>query len=352
MHVRFSIVRHVEVHHHANAVHVDAARCDVGGDEDVRGAVAEGRQRARAVALRLVAVNGVGVNAFLLQIRGQLVGAVLGAGEDQRLAGGLHLQDLRQHAALLQFVHRDDHVLDPLGGLRAPADLNGGMAVQGRASQRIDFARNGRREEQRLPLGGEGTQDPLHVGREAHVEHAVGFVEHQHFERRKVDMAALHVVEQPSGRRHDDVRVLAQRLRLRLHADAAVDGRGGDARVAPVGTSALQHLLGQLARRHEHQRAQRALLARGQALENGQHERRGLAGPGLRRADQIAALEHEGDRFLLNGGGALVAFFGDGAKQLGDQPEGIKRHTTPDCAGHTCVWRLLFVGTFGLSLQM
>src|SRR5690348_17783398 len=42
-------------------------------------AVAERRQGARAVALRLVAVNRVGGDAFLLQVRGQLVGAVLGA---------------------------------------------------------------------------------------------------------------------------------------------------------------------------------------------------------------------------------------------------------------------------------
>src|SRR3989449_3458166 len=32
-----------------------------------------------------------------------------------------------------------------------------------------------------------------HVGREAHVEHAVGLVEYQHFESREIHVAALHV---------------------------------------------------------------------------------------------------------------------------------------------------------------
>src|SRR5207237_1268712 len=51
-------------------------------------------------------------------------------------------------------------------------------------------------------------------------------------------------------------------------------------------------------------------------LENRQDERRRLAGAGLGGTDQIATGKRQRDGFLLNGGGALVAFFGYGADQL------------------------------------
>jgi hypothetical protein len=47
-------------------------------------------------------------------------------------------------------------------------------------------------------------------------------------------------------------------------------------------------------------RRQDALLVFGQALDRRQHERRGLAGAGLRDAEQIAALEQDRDRLCLN----------------------------------------------------
>src|SRR2546430_8996822 len=39
-------------------------------------------------------------------------------------------QDPREHAALLELVRRDDHMLDPFRGLRSPPDLDRGVAVQ------------------------------------------------------------------------------------------------------------------------------------------------------------------------------------------------------------------------------
>jgi len=61
-------------------------------------------------------------------------------------------------------------------------------------------------------------------------------------------------------------------------------------------------------------------------LQDRQHERSGLAGTGLRRADEIAACQRERNRFLLDGSGLLVAFFGYRTQQLGREPEGCKWH--------------------------
>ena len=61
-----------------------------------------------------------------------------------------------------------------------------------------DFRRHGRGEEQRL--AGERNQlaDALDVGNEAHVEHAVGFVDDQQFDAGEQQPAALGMVEQPA----------------------------------------------------------------------------------------------------------------------------------------------------------
>ena len=97
-----------------------------------------------------------------------------------------------------------------------------------------------------------------------------------------------------------------------------------------VRPGALQHLFGELARGHENEGPKRARSAAARKpLENRQDERGRLAGAGLGGTDQIATGERQRDGFLLNGGGALVAFFGYGADQLGNQPEGGEWHAAP-----------------------
>ena len=63
VHVGLRHVRQVEVDDVADAVDVDAAGGDVGGDQRRDLAAAERRQRALALALRFVAVDGVGRDA-------------------------------------------------------------------------------------------------------------------------------------------------------------------------------------------------------------------------------------------------------------------------------------------------
>jgi hypothetical protein len=60
---------------------------------------------------------------------------------------------------------------------------------------------------------------------------------------------------------------------------------------------------------------------RGQQLQHRQREAGGLAGAGLRGAEQIAAGENDGDGLRLDGGGLGVALLGDRAEQLGLEPE-------------------------------
>ena len=71
----------VEVHDAGDAVDVDAAGGDVGGDEGVHSPRRERREGPLALGLAAVAVDGRGVDAGLVQLLGEAVGAVLGAAE-------------------------------------------------------------------------------------------------------------------------------------------------------------------------------------------------------------------------------------------------------------------------------
>src|SRR2546421_5735839 len=113
---------------------------------------AERVERARAVALRLVAVDRMRRNPLAPQERDQLVRPVLGAGEDQRLTRRLRLQDLGEDAALLQLVDRDDDVLHSLGGRGPAPDLDGGVAPERPAPQRVDLLADRGRKQHRLAV--------------------------------------------------------------------------------------------------------------------------------------------------------------------------------------------------------
>ena len=63
------------------------------------------------------------------------------------------------------------------------------------------------------------------VGQESHVEHAVGFVEHEVLEAGELRVRRAEMIEQTAGRADDHVDAAAERVLLRPHADAAEDRR-------------------------------------------------------------------------------------------------------------------------------
>jgi len=109
------------------------------------------------------------------------------------------------------------------------------------------------------------------------------------------------------------------RAGLRLLADAAVDHRGAEARVASVGQKTLVDLGGELAggSEHEHAAAARLRLSRRLAEAVDERERKGrrLAGAGLGAAEEVAAGEHVRDRLRLDRRGRGVALVGEGPQQ-------------------------------------
>ncbi len=146
---------------------------------------------------------------------------------------------------------------------------------------------------------------------EAHVEHAVGFVEHQQLDAVEVDAAAVHVVLEAAGRGDDDVDRLAQLLQLPAEGHAADQARGAQALAAavavawPSAPAARARASASAPACAGPCRARRGEPA--QALQAGQHEGRGLAAAGLRRDQQVAAGERGGNRLALHRRGLGIA---------------------------------------------
>ncbi len=86
---------------------------------------------------------------------------------------------------------------------------------------------------------------------EAHVQHAVGFVEDEDADFFELRVALLDEVDQASGRRDHDVHPVAERGGLGVLPDAAEDHRMAEMEEAAVAGEALADLRRELARRGE-----------------------------------------------------------------------------------------------------
>ena len=164
---------------------------------------------------------------------------------------------------------------------------------------------------------------------EAHVEHAVGFVEHQHLDLVEAQRALVDEIDQAAGRRHqhfDAVRQRADLLVDRHAADGECDGERAD--VPAIGAEAVGDLAGQFARRREHQNAAGFFIGPQplgvQVIDDRQRERRGLAGSGLRDADDIAALHGDRNGLGLDRRGSEVFFFRERADDRLYEAEVVK----------------------------
>ena len=203
---------------------------------------AERCQHALALVLRLVAVDRLGGDAGLGQRADDLVGAALGAGEDQHALDRLLAAALPRAApglpARSTWITRCCDALD--GGRR-------GVTATRTGSRSIWLARSAisrgmvAEKNSVWRLLGSLVDDPADVVDEAHVEHAVGFVEHEDFDAIEMNGAALHrgraVVRasRPARRR----RCVSARI-WRSDGDAADGERDLQAQIAAVGAGSCR----------------------------------------------------------------------------------------------------------------
>ena len=219
---------------------------------------------------------------------------------------------------------------DGRGGGRRAGDFDPHRVVQELFGDALDFRRHGRREEQRLAGERHELADALDVGDETHVEHAVGFVDHQELDAGEQQLAALQMIEQAAGRRDQHVDAAHQLVVLVAERNAADEEGDVELVVDAVLDEIFLDLRCEFARRLEDERARHAgaCAALFELGEHRQDEGGGLAGPGLRNPENVAARENVGDGLFLDGGGGRVPGRCDSGNNLFGQSEIGKRHYT------------------------
>ena len=173
----------------------------------------------------------------------------------------------------------------------------------------LDRPRHGCRKQKRLPRRGKLGTDALDVRNEAHVEHAVRFVDHQQFASVKEDVAAIKQIHQPPGRGNQHVDAFFERLHLITHRNAADQQGHGELVVLAVFFEIFGNLRGQFARRLKNERARHPCAAApmGKNVDHRQDEAGRFARSGLRNTNQIAHHQHRRDGARLDRGRLGIA---------------------------------------------
>ena len=103
--------------------------------------------------------------------------------------------------------------------LRAATSISTGWFRYERPSLRISLLKVA--ENSRPWLRGQQADDALQVGQEAHVQHAIGLVQHQDADLTQVHVLLFHVIQQAARRGDQDFAATAQRFALRTDVHAA-----------------------------------------------------------------------------------------------------------------------------------
>ena len=224
MHVVFGVVGNIIVEDVADIRDVQAPGGDVRRAQELEVAVSEGVQGPHPGLLVEIAVDGGGVEAVRAQGLGDDVHFGLPVAEDDPVLDPLVLDQHPQSGTLGLGVRgrKTDNVLgDGLGGGGGFGHLDADRIVEELLGQPRDLGRHGRREEQDLLLGRCQLEDPLDVGNEAHVEHAIRFVDHEDLHSGKEQLAPFEVVQQPTGGRDQDVNAAIELEFLVVEGDPA-----------------------------------------------------------------------------------------------------------------------------------
>ena len=296
--------------------HVDAARRNVGGHQDVDRPVAELAQDLFALGLRHVAVQPLGSVAVRCEARRHLVRADLRAAEDDAVKIRFDVDDARQGVELVGLAHLEIDLVRQIGGQVLRLDAQHLRIAHVSLRQPDDpFGHRGR-EEQHAAVGARMIHDLFDIFEKTHIEHLVGLVQHQETDLVEFERAAADVVQHAARGPHDDVHAARQTAQLLAHGGPSVDGRD---REPPPGVEAQElfgGLHGQFARRDEDEGLHPVGRMFG-LLEYRQSESGGLARAGLGLCyDVVSAGEQAGNRESLNGCGSFEPFCADRFEHL------------------------------------
>ena len=152
-------------------------------------------------------------------------------------------------------------------------------------------------------------EDGPHVVDEAHVEHAICFIENDSAEFRKVQDAALNEVFDAPWGSDDEIRIVTQALYLGADSGTTNDTdrkKAGALRKAPI---LFLYLKSKLARGNHDEDALLPIFH--DLVEERDEESTGLTRAGVCDANDVAAEKYMWDRLVLNGSWSHISLFTD-----------------------------------------
>ena len=176
---------------------------------------------------------------------------------------------------------------------------------------------------------------------EAHVEHAVGFVQDQNFNAGQIEQALALQVEQAARSSHQNIDAALDAIHLGFHANATKHNGGLQAEVFAVIFGRFFNLGCQFACGREYQGANGFAakfiptgLCQAELVQDGQHESGCFAGASLSPCQQVVTCQDDRDRLCLNGRGCVVALLLHGLQNGRSQIQFFKFHDVAPKTAH------------------
>ena len=263
-----------------------------------------------------------------LERGGDAVGAVLRAAKNDDGIVVHAFEQREQQVGLLRVGNGIDDVLDVFGGRTTRANFNRLRIVHRPLDERFDLRRNRGGKKRGVTFARTLFHEASHVGQKPHVEHPVGFVEHEKFHLVQFQSALFQVIQQTSGRRGNDVRAGFQFVILFSITDAAEDDGGfqiGETRIIADGRFNLRR---KFAGWFKNQCAWADGIMRAKFGKNWQRKRRRFSRASLRAADDILAGQHKRNCAQLNRRRFGVAHGANAFEHLFTQSQRGETHAT------------------------
>ncbi|MNG60489.1 hypothetical protein D3C79_186470 [compost metagenome] len=190
----------------------------------------------------------------------------------------------------------------------------------------LNATRIGRREQQSLALRRGVTDHIVDVIGKAHVQHAIGFVQHQYFQFIQHQRFLAQMLLNTPRRAHHDMRRMHQRIELWPHRLAAAQGQDFDVLgKARQTTQLFAYLVSQLARRAQDQRLRRH-LGNIDFIQQADAERSRFAAAGFCFGSYVLPFQDGGQRGGLHRRHFGIPQFVEVGQLFGWQRQGRKRN--------------------------
>ncbi len=224
--------RNIVVDDVAQIEDVDAARGYVGSDENAVPPLLERVKRATSLGLRSIAVNAFRADIVFREHGGYALRTRFCACENDCAEDlVVFFQKIDEQIGFLVLLNGVHGLRDGFQRRCGGREIHAYRVVQQFSREGLCGTGECGRKEQRLTALRKLRDNALNRGQKSHVEHAVRFVEHKNANVFQAGFMLLHEIDEPAGRCDDHFGAAPERLNLRTHAHAAVDGRNANFRM-------------------------------------------------------------------------------------------------------------------------